>query len=85
MSKKTISQEPKNQDIKLEQIKKLENLRADAMPIDGFVLSVDGKLKTRYENSKDATAAGAKLKKSYPVIQVAICDAVERIYAPVDL
>ena len=48
--------------------KKPANLRANAMPIDGHVLSVDGKLKTRYESSKDAIAAGAKLKQSYPMI-----------------
>jgi len=85
MSKRTTSQEPKNLDIKLEETKKPENLRANAMPIDGFVLSVDGKLKTRFENSKDATAAGAKLKQSYPVIQVAIYDAAARVYTPVNL
>jgi hypothetical protein len=85
ISQKTISQEPKNQDIKPEETKKPENLRANAMPIDGFVLSVDGKLKTRYDNSNDATTAGAKLKQSYPVIQVAIYDAAARVYTPVDL
>lgn len=90
MSKKTISQEPKNQEpknqeIKLEEARKPANLRANAMPSDGFILSVDGKLKTRYENAKDATAAGTKLKQSFPVIQVAIYDAVERVYTPVDM
>jgi hypothetical protein len=65
--------------------KKPTNLRANAMPIDGYVLSVDGKLKTRYESSKDAIAAGAKLKQSYPMIQVAVYDAAERNYTPVEL
>lgn len=85
MSKKTISQEPKTQEIKLEETKKPQNLRANAMPIDGFVLSVDGKLKTRYESSQDAATAAAKLKQSFPVIQVAIYDAAARVYTPVDL
>jgi hypothetical protein len=85
MSKKTISQEPKTQELKLEETKKPQNLRANAMPIDGFVLSVDGKLKTRYESSQDATTAAAKLKQSFPVIQVAIYDAAARVYTPVDL
>ena len=40
--------------------KKPANLRANAMPIDGYVLSVDGKLKTRYDSSKDAIAAKAQ-------------------------
>jgi hypothetical protein len=65
--------------------KKPANLRANAMPIDGHVLSVDGKLKTRYESSKDAIAAGAKLKQSYPMIQVAVYDAAQRNYMPVEL
>jgi hypothetical protein len=65
--------------------KKPANLRANAMPIDGYVLSVDGKLKTRYESSKGAIAAGAKLKQSYPMIQVAVYDAAQRNYTPVEL
>src|ERR1700690_4177051 len=77
------NQEPRGQDIKLEETKKPQNLRANAMPVDGFVLSVDGKLKTRYENSEDATAAAAKLKQNFPVIQVAIYDAAARLYTPV--
>ena len=63
--------------------KKPANLRANAMPTDGFVLAVDGKLKTRFETSKEAMIAGAKLKQSYPVIQVAVYDAAARKYTPV--
>ena len=64
--------------------KKPVNLRANAMPTDGFVLSVDGKLKARYETAKDAMTAGSKLKQSYPVIQVAVFDAAERMYTPIE-
>ena len=39
-------------------IEKPANLRANAMPIDGYVLSVDGKLKTRFETSEEAMTAG---------------------------
>jgi hypothetical protein len=78
------NQEPKSHEIKLQDVKKPENLRANAMPVDGYVLSVDGKMKTRYENSKDAMAAGAKLKQSYPVIQVTVYDAVARTHIPLD-
>jgi hypothetical protein len=46
------------------------------MPIDGFVLSVDGKLRTRYQTSKKAMTAASKFKQSYPVIQGAIHDAI---------
>lgn len=48
--------------------KKPANLRANAMPTDGYVLAVDGKLKTRFETLKEAMTAGAKLKQSFPVI-----------------
>jgi hypothetical protein len=65
--------------------KKPANLRANAMPTDGYVLSVDGKLKTRYETSKEAVTAGSKLKESFPVLQVAIYDATARVYTPLDL
>jgi hypothetical protein len=82
-------QEPKIQEskeeLKLQETKKPSNLRANAMPADGFVLSIDGKLKTRYESAKDATAAATKLKQSYPVIQVAVYDATARVYTPVEL
>ena len=66
-----------------EEIKGPQNLRANAFPTDGFVLSIDGKLKARYETSKEAVAAGTKLKQSFPAIQVAVFDAAERMYVPV--
>jgi hypothetical protein len=64
---------------------KPRNLRANAVPADGYVLSIDGKLKARYETESEATAAGAKLKQSFPVIQISVFDAVARTYAPVEL
>jgi hypothetical protein len=60
------------------------NLRANAIPTDGYVLSVDGKLKTRYETSKEAVTAGTKLKQSFPAIQISVFDAAQRIYTPLD-
>jgi hypothetical protein len=92
--KETISQETidhqtnelelKTQELKLHETKKPEKLRADLMPLEGFVLSVDGKLKMRYETSKDAMAAASKLKQKYPVLQIAIYDAAERNYTRVE-
>jgi hypothetical protein len=61
------------------------NLRADAMPIDGYILSVDRKLKTRYESLADAMMAGSALKQAFPVIQIAIYDAAQKLYTPVEL
>lgn len=64
--------------------KKPANLRANAMPADGYVLAVDGKLKMRYDTAQEAMAAGSKLKQSYPVIQVQVFDATARMYTPVE-
>jgi hypothetical protein len=77
--------EPKHQEIKLQEAKRPTNLRADAMPVDGYVLSIDGKLKKRYESAQEAMAAGTTLKQKYPVIQVAVYDAAARNYTPVAL
>jgi hypothetical protein len=78
-------QAPKQQEIKLHETKRPANLRADAVPDDGYVLSVDGKLKQRFETSDEAMTAGMKLKQNYPVIQVAVFDAAARSYTPVAL
>jgi hypothetical protein len=85
MAKERMKQEPKNQEpnhqeVKLEETKKSENLRANAVPVDGFILSVDGKLKARYDTSEAAMTAASKLKQSFPVIQVAVYDAAQRVY-----
>ena len=67
-----------------EAAKQPTNLRANALPTDGYVLSIDGKLKARYETSKEAMTAASKLKQSFPVIQVEIYDAAERKYTTVE-
>jgi hypothetical protein len=60
------------------------NLSANAMPTEGYVLTVDGKLKTRYDTSEAAVAAATKLKQSYPMIQTAVYDAAARVYTKID-
>jgi hypothetical protein len=69
----------------MSETKKPENLPANATPTDGFVLSVDRKLKTRFDTAESAMAAGAKLKSSYPVVEVAIYDATARTYTPIEI
>lgn len=64
---------------------KPKNLPANAMPPDGYVLTVDGKLKTRYETETEAVAAGSKLKQKFPMILVSVFEAVGRTYTPVEL
>jgi hypothetical protein len=61
------------------------NLRTDVAPTVEYVLSVDRKLKTQFEASEDAMAAGLRLKQTYPVLQVEVFDAAARSYTPVVL
>ena len=68
-----------------QETEKPKNLRANTLPTDGFALCVDGKMKTRYETSQQAIAAGLQLKQTYPVIQVTVYDAAARLYTPVEL
>lgn len=58
---------------------------ANARPIEGHALLVDGKFKTHFQTAEDAMAAGITLKEKYPVVRVEIYDAVERSYTPVEL
>jgi hypothetical protein len=68
-----------------ETTKKSTKIRADAKPTEGYILTVDGKLKTSYETEQDAAVEAAKLKQRFPVLQVSVYEAREGIYAPVDM
>ena len=64
--------------------KKPVQVRADAIPTDGFILTVDGKMKARYETEQAAATEAAKLKQRFPVIQVSVYDAAARTYTAVN-
>jgi hypothetical protein len=66
-----------------EKAKSPAGLRANARPTDGYVLSVDGKWKQRYDSAPEAMAAGEKLKAKFPVIQISVYDAAEGTYSAV--
>jgi hypothetical protein len=66
-----------------EDAKRPAQIRADAIPTDGYILTVDGKLKTRYETEQDATTGAEKLKRRFPVIQVSVYDATAGIHTTV--
>ena len=59
-----------------------KNLAANVLPHDGFVLAVDGVLKTHFETSGEARTAGLALKKQFPVVHIEIFDATARQYSP---
>jgi hypothetical protein len=44
-------------------------------------LSVDGKLKAKFEAPEEALAVGLKLKQAYPVLHVQVFDAQARTYS----
>ena len=62
-----------------------KNPSANILPTVGYVLEIDGKFKTKYETSEQATKAGSELKTKYPQIQVKIYNAKERTRTPVEL
>jgi hypothetical protein len=67
-----------------EDAKRPTQIRVDAIPTDGYILTVDGKLKKRYETEQEATAEAAKLKQRFPVIQVSVYDATAGIHTAVN-
>jgi hypothetical protein len=67
-----------------EEEKRLVPIRADAIPTDGYILTVDGKMKRRYETEKDATTEATKLKQRFPVVQISVYDAAASAYTIVN-
>jgi hypothetical protein len=62
-----------------------KNTSANLRPTEGYILEIDGKFKSEYENSEAALKVGLELKKKYPHIQVKVYDAKERTWTPVEL
>lgn len=56
--------------------------RADIPPASGFVLTVDGHFKTKYETAKAAQEAGHALKAKYGMLQIQIYDAANGTRTP---
>lgn len=65
--------------------KRPRNLRGDSFPVEGFALTVDGKIKSQYPALADAMKVALDLKTKYPVIQVTIYDAAAKTRTPVEL
>jgi hypothetical protein len=53
--------------------------RADRPPTSGFVTIVDGHFKSEFDDVEAAEAAGRKLKAAYPMLQIQIYDAVNKV------
>jgi hypothetical protein len=52
--------------------------RADIIPITGFAMVVDGKLKTNFDDEASATKAGSELLARFPMLQIEVYDATTR-------
>jgi len=55
-----------------------KNPSANILPTEGYVLEIDGKFKSEYATSDEASKAGLELKKKFPHIQVYVYGAKER-------
>ena len=62
-----------------------KNTSASTIPSEGYVLEIDGKLKSEFQTSEAAMKSGLELKKKYPQIQINVYDAKERARTLVDL
>lgn len=60
-------------------------LRVNAFPKEGFSMVVDGKFKQHFATVEDAQKAAMSLKIKFPLLQVAVRDAVTAERTPVDL
>jgi hypothetical protein len=54
-------------------------LRADRPPTEGFVTVVDGHFKSEFDDVEAAQEAGRKLKTAYPMLQIEIYDAANKV------
>ncbi len=54
-------------------------LRADRPPTHGFVTVVDGHFKSEFDDLDAAEEAGRKLKAAYPMLQIQIYDAANKV------
>ena len=65
--------------------KRPRNLPAVNARSEGFSLVVDGKAKSHYADAAAASSAGLALKQSFPMLQVTVYDAVQKIGTRIEL
>ncbi|HEY6701435.1 MAG TPA: hypothetical protein VI137_11585 [Pseudolabrys sp.] len=62
-----------------------KNPSANTIPSAGYVLEIDGKLKSGFETSEAAMKSALALKKKYPQIQINVYDAKKHARTLVEL
>jgi hypothetical protein len=65
--------------LSIEEPERKKILRADRPPTEGFVTVVDGHFKSEFDTVDAAVAAGRKLKAAYPMLQIEIYDAANKV------
>ena len=53
--------------------------RADRPPTEGFVTVIDGHFKSEFDTVDAAEASARKLKSAYPMLQIEIYDAANKV------
>jgi hypothetical protein len=56
-----------------------KTLRADRPPTEEFAIIVDGHFKSEFDTVDAAEASGRKLKAAYPMLQIEIYDAANKV------
>jgi hypothetical protein len=76
--KKPVASPMKKPVLSIDEPKQKKAPRADKPPTKGFVVIVDGHFKSEFETVDAASAAGRKLKSTYPMLQIEIYDAATK-------
>ena len=65
--------------LSLDEVKPKRAMRADRPPTEGFVTVVDGHFKSEFDTVGAAEASARKLKSAYPMLQIEIYDAANKV------
>jgi hypothetical protein len=65
--------------LSLDETESKKILRADLPPTEGFVTIIDGHFKSEFDTVDAAEASARKLKAAYPMLQIGIYDASNKI------
>lgn len=62
-----------------------KNLQANVLPTEGYVLEIDGKMKSHHPTAEAAEKAGLELKRKFPIIKINVFGVKDRTRTPVEL
>jgi hypothetical protein len=66
--------------LSLDEAKPKKAMRADRPPTEGFLAVVDGHFKSEFDTVEAAEASARKLKSAYPMLQIEIYDAANKVH-----